>query len=140
MSPFYFVVLGCLLAASLASIWRGGPWERGVAVLLIAAWIGSSLAPFDWVHPPWIAIGIDVFVFLVLLYGGLFSHRRWILAAASFQFLILATHLAFAQDNLLEQWAYISAYYVWNLGVVLALAFGVLRPAKPGASQLSQLS
>lgn len=129
MSPFYFIVLGGLVSAGLASLWRGGTWERGVSGLLAAAWIGSALAPFDGANPPWIVIGIDAAVLLVLLYGGLFSTRRWLAAAAGFQFLIVATHLVFAQDRLLEQWAYVSAYYVWNLAVILALAAGVLWPA-----------
>lgn len=126
MSPIYFIVLGGLVIAGVVSLRRGGPWEQGVAALLIAAWVASSLAPFDWIHPPWIVIGIDAAVFLVLLYGAIFSHRRWMTPAAAFQFLVMATHLVFAQNRALEQWAYVSAYYVWNAGVVLALSAGVI--------------
>lgn len=126
MSPFYLIVLGSLLIAALASIWRGGLWERGVAGLLLAGWLGSSLAPFDFIHPPWIVIAIDTGVFLALLYASLYSRRLWTSSACAFQFLILATHLVFAQNVRLEQWAYVSAYYVWNLAVILSLAAGVL--------------
>lgn len=131
MSFFYIIVLGSLILASLGSLLRGGAWERGTAGLLIVAWIGSSLAPFDWVHPPWIAIAIDGVVFLLLFYAALYSGRRWTLAAAAFQFLILATHFVFARDRLLEQWAYVSAYYVWNLGVILSLGAGVIWRQRP---------
>lgn len=127
MSPFYFIVLGSLVLASLASLWRGGGWERATAGVLVVAWIGSSLAPFDFIHPPWVAIAIDTVVFLFFLYAGLFSGRSWTLAAAGFQFLILATHFVFAQDPRLEQWAYVSAYYVWNFAVILSLAAGLAR-------------
>lgn len=138
MSPFYLIVLGSLLMTGLASLWRGGSWERGVAMLLIAEWFASSLAPFDFIHPPWIVIAVDAAVFLGLLYASLYSGRPWTLSAAAFQFLILATHLVFAQDVRLEQWAYVSAYYVWNLGVILSLAAGVLRrgPAQRPQSPL----
>lgn len=135
MSPFYFLVLGCLLAASLASLWRGGGWERGVGGALILAWIGSALAPFDGVNPPWIAIAIDTTVFLILMYAALYSGRQWTLAAAAFQFLVLATHFVFARDARLEQWAYVSAYYVWNLGLMLSLAAGVIWRGKTAASR-----
>ena len=130
MSPFYLIVLGSLLLTGLVSVWRGGPWERGVAVLLVAAWFASSLAPFDYIHPPWIVIAIDTGVFLGLLYASLYSGRPWTLSAAAFQFLILATHLVFAQNIRLEQWAYVSAYYVWNLAVILSLAAGVVWPRR----------
>jgi uncharacterized membrane protein len=65
-------------------------------------------------------------VFLLLLYGVVSSGRRWLIAAAGFQFLVLATHYAFASNLQLEQWGYISAYYVWNIGVIGSLMIGSL--------------
>jgi len=135
VSPFYFLVLASLALTALASLWRGGPWERATATLLIIAWIGTSLAPFDFVNPPWIAIAIDAAVFLFLLYAAVYSDRRWTLAAAAFQFLILATHYVFVQDKRLEQWAYVSAYYVWNLALILSLAVGVVWRLKDGPTR-----
>jgi len=135
VSPFYFLVLGSLALSALASLWRGGQWERATAAVLVIAWIGTAFAPFDFVHPPWIAIAIDTAVFLFLLYAAVFSGRRWTLAAAAFQFLILATHFVFVQDESLEQWAYVSAYYVWNLAVILSLAGGVVWRFRDGPSR-----
>ncbi len=126
MSPIYLFTLVIFVGVSLAALLRGGRWERIAVGVLTAAWIGSALTPFNKVDPPWIAIGIDVAVFLFFLYAALYSGRGWTSAAASFQFLILCTHFVFARDRALEQWAYISAYYVWNLGVIGALACGAV--------------
>jgi hypothetical protein len=133
VSPIYLFTLVVFILVGLGAIIRGGLWERVTAGVLAAAWIGSSFAPFNFVEPPWIAIGIDTAAFLYLLYAALYSGRGWPSAAAAFQFLVLCTHFVFARNRGLEQWAYISAYYVWNLGVIAALAYGVVRRGrKPG--------
>ncbi|QTC92032.1 hypothetical protein [Brevundimonas goettingensis] len=126
MSPIYLFTLVVFAVVGLAALLRGERWERTAVAVLAAAWIGSALTPFNKVDPPWMAIGLDVAVFLFLLYAALYSRRGWTSAAAGFQFLILCTHFVFARDRTLEQWAYISAYYVWNLGVFAALACGVV--------------
>lgn len=130
MSAIYLVsLLALLLVCGLAAL-RGGPTERLTAGLLAAAWTGRHFAPWDRVNTPWIVIAIDCVVFLVLLYMALFGGRRWAVAAASFHFLALATHAAFALNHQLEQWAYVTAYYVWNLAVLAALGSGALWPAQ----------
>ncbi len=135
MSPIYLFTLVIFVLVGLAALLRGGRWERITVGVLAAAWIGSALTPFNRIDPPWMAIAIDTAVFLFFLYAALYSGRGWTSAAASFQFLILCTHFVFARDRALEQWAYISAYYVWNLGVIGALACGVVwrggRRAQP---------
>jgi len=135
VSPIYLFTLVIFIVVGLAALLRGGRWERIAVGVLAAAWIGSALTPFNKIDPPWMAIAIDTAVFLFFLYAALYSGRGWTSAAASFQFLILCTHFVFARDRALEQWAYISAYYVWNLGVIGALACGVVwrggRRAQP---------
>jgi len=135
VSPIYLFTLVIFVLVGLAALLRGGRWERITVGVLAAAWIGSALTPFNRIDPPWMAIAIDTAVFLFFLYAALYSGRGWTSAAASFQFLILCTHFVFARDRALEQWAYISAYYVWNLGVIGALACGVVwrggRRAQP---------
>ncbi len=126
MSPIYLFTLVVFALVGLAALWRGGRWERASVVVLAVAWIGSALTPFNRVDPPWIAIAIDTAVFLFFLYAALYARRSWTAGAAGFQFLILCTHFVFARDRSLEQWAYVSAYYVWNLGVIAALACGVV--------------
>lgn len=132
MSPIYLFTLVLLAATGLLTFWRGGAWERTMAVALAIAWIISDLAPFDYRTPPWAAIGADAAVFMWVLYGLLRSGRRWMSAAAAFQFLVLATHFVFATRADLEQWAYVSAYYVWTIGVIASLCAGALQ--RPRAS------
>jgi len=56
----------------------------------------------------------------------LHSGRRWTQVAAGFQVLVLATHYVFATNSALDQWAYVSAYYVWNIALIASLLAGVL--------------
>ncbi|MNE02492.1 hypothetical protein D3C80_949700 [compost metagenome] len=99
--------------------------------VLVTALLISELTPFDHQSPPWPAIAADGGVFLFLLYGTLRSRHLWIPIAAAFQFLILATHYVFWIRPALDQWAYISAYFVWNIGVIGTLcAASLLRPRK----------
>lgn len=118
MSPIYAFTVALLLLAGLLALVRGGVWEKSTAALLFATLVVSALTPFDFKTPPWPAIAADACVFLFLLYGSLRSRRIWLPVAAAFQFLILATHYAFIHRLDLDNWAYISAYYVWNIGVI----------------------
>ena len=138
MSPIYAVSLGLLILASALALWRGGVWERTTAAVLVLTWIGTALAPFNRTEPPWVAIGLDGGTMLFLLYLVLFSKRRWTVWAAAFQFLLMANHLAFVRFHELEQWAYVSAYYVWGDAVLLSLIAGAIwraRHASPAVAQ-----
>ena len=129
MSPIYTVSLALLIAAVSLAVWRGGGWERATAAVLVLTWIGTALAPFDPARPPWVAITLDGATMLFLLYLALYSKRQWTVWAAAFQFLLMANHLAFVRFHELEQWAYVTAYYIWGDAVLLALIMGALRPA-----------
>lgn len=127
MSPIYAVSLSLLVLAAALAVWRGGWRERATAAVLVLTWIGTALAPFDPAKPPWAAIALDGGTMLFLLYLALFSKRRWTVWAAAFQFLLMANHLAFVRFHELEQWAYVTAYYVWGDAVLVALIIGVIR-------------
>lgn len=131
MSPIYVFTLSLLVLAGLLALARGGGWERSTAAVLALSWFLSWLTPFDFKTPPWPAIIADGCVFLFLLYATLRSRRLWVPIAAGFQFLILATHYVFIHRLDLDNWAYVSAYYVWNIGVIGTLcAASLLRPRK----------
>ncbi len=133
MSPIYALSLGLLILSSALALWRGGVWERATAAVLVLTWIGTALAPFNRTEPPWVAIGLDGATLLFLLYLALYSRRQWTLWAAAFQFLLMANHLTFVRFHELEQWAYVSAYYVWGDAVLLSLLAGTVWPARPAA-------
>lgn len=130
MSPIYVVSLVLLIVSAALALWRGGGWERATATALILVWIGSTLAPFDSLNPPWVIIGLDGATLLFLLYLALYSKRQWTIWATAFQFLLMANHLTFVRFHELEQWAYVSAYYVWGDAVMLSLIVGVIWPAR----------
>ncbi len=130
MSPIYAISLVLLIVSAALALWRGGGWERATAAVLVLTWIGTALAPFEPTQPPWVAIGLDGATALFLLYLALYSKRRWAVWATAFQFLLMANHLAFVRFLELEQWAYVTAYYVWGDGVLLSLIAGVLWPAR----------
>ncbi len=136
MSPIYAVSLALLIGSAALALWRGGPWERATAAVLVLNWIGTALAPFDPTRPPWIAIALDGGTMLFLLYLALYSRRRWAIWAAAFQFLLMANHLAFVRFHELEQWAYVTAYYVWGDAVMLSLIAGTLwrTPGTPATA------
>ena len=130
MSAIYSASLALLIVSAALAIWRGGGWERATATVLVLVWIGSMLKPFDSLNPPWVIIGLDGATLLFLLYLALYSKRQWTIWATAFQFLLMANHLAFVRFHELEQWAYVSAYYVWGDAVLLSLIAGVLWPAR----------
>lgn len=124
MSPIYAVSLVLLILSAALAVWRGGGWERATAAVLVLIWIGSTLKPFDFLNPPWVIIGLDGTAMLFLLYLALYSKRQWTIWAAAFQFLLMANHLAYVRFHELEQWAYVTAYYVWGDAVLLSLVAG----------------
>lgn len=126
MSPIFFFTLGLFGLTLTIVAMRGGPWHKAAGAALGAAWVVSQLLPFDFRSPPWGAIVADALVFLFLLYGVVRTRRVWLQVAAGFQFLVLATHYVFVTDQRLEQWAYVSAYYVWNIALIVTLLVSCL--------------
>lgn len=138
MSPIYAVSLVLLIVSAALALWRGGGWERATAAALVLVWIGTTLVPFDHIHPAWVPIALDGVTMLFLLYMALYSKRQWTIWATAFQFLLMANHLAFVRFHELEQWAYVTAYYVWGDAVLLSLIAGVIwraRNAPPAVAQ-----
>jgi hypothetical protein len=134
MEPIYAVSLALLIVTAALAVWRGGPWERATAAILVVTWVGTTLAPFDGIEPPWVAIGLDGATMLFLLYLTIYSGRRWTIWATAFQFLLMANHLAFVRFTQLEQWAYVTAYYVWGDAVILSLVCGILWRSRAAAA------
>lgn len=126
-----FVVLALTV---LAAFWRGGRLEKQLAAVVAVAWLASAVVPNDQSSLSWPLFAIDVGLVIYLLYHAVFSRRRWPMAAAGFQMLIVATHIAFLLRPHLEQWGYFTAYYLWSWGVLAAILVGSLRTPKGSAT------
>lgn len=131
MSAIFLATLSLLLLAGIIAWWRGGKVERTSVGVLALAWVLRNANDWDGVSIPWGVITVDGFVFLILLYFAAFSQKTWTLFATGFAFLVLATHIAFLLNLALEQWSYITAYYLWMLALQLSLILGTLwsRPS-----------
>ncbi|MFJ6023997.1 hypothetical protein ACIQC9_05300 [Brevundimonas sp. NPDC092305] len=131
MSPIYLFSQSFLVLVSAAAFWRGRGWERATAIVLLLNWLGTELGPdFNTIDPPWFGNFLDALVCLFMIYAALFSGRAWTLWAAAFQILLMANHLAFIRFHALEQWAYITAYYVWGDLLLVALLIGIIFPRR----------
>lgn len=129
MSPIYLFSQSLLVLVAALAFWRGRTWERATAAVLLLNWLGTELGPdFNMVDPPWFGNLLDALVCLFMIYAAVFSGRKWTLWAAAFQTLLMANHLAFIRFHTLQQWAYITAYYVWGDLLLGALLIGVIFP------------
>ncbi|RZJ00665.1 MAG: hypothetical protein EON90_06510 [Brevundimonas sp.] len=134
MSPIFAFSQTLLVIVAALAFWRGRVWERTTAAVLLLNWLGTALAPdFNEIDPPWFIMSLDGLVCLFMIYAALFSGRRWTLWGAAFQILLMANHLAFVRYHMLDQWPYITAYYIWGDLLLAALLVGVLfrDAAKP---------
>ena len=114
-----FAVCGLALAF-------GRRFERLVAVATVIAWLVTPLvhrADNDLVQ--WGIFTVDLIYLLVLIGFAVFDRPLWILFMASFQLLVVLTHVVFMTDMTLKQWAFFSAYYLWSDAQLAALAVGV---------------
>ena len=115
-----------------------GRWpERASSVALALNWIGCALGqdrrPHHHGQPVQLALDIVLTAFLLLLTAA--CNRTWLLWMSACVLLVVLTHLAVLLDLRFGQWTYITAYYVWSIGVLLSLGVGAMiegrRPAVP---------
>jgi hypothetical protein len=52
------------------------------------------------------------------------SRRYWPLFAASFQLLVILTHLGIVLDPSVRGWAYLTAEIIWSYLVLMTVAYG----------------
>lgn len=130
------------MVVSAFALWRGGGVERLVAVANLAAWIATMavqdrlawIDPLTWVDPQWGVLAVDGVFALVLLYLAMTRSQSWLLFAAAFQILGVATHLAMLADDGFRAKAYLAGLIIWSYLVLAALAVGVWshwRPTRP---------
>ncbi|MFI4949775.1 MAG: hypothetical protein ACHP7A_01920 [Caulobacterales bacterium] len=124
--PWFGVVLTITVCAG--AFWKGGREEQQAAAgLLLALAVTLAMRDRTWVGTQWGAFAADVCLFAFLTFIALRSKRYWPLAAAGFQLLGVATHLARTLDPGVRAWAYATGQVIWSQLVFWALAVGVFN-------------
>lgn len=110
--------------------WRGGQPERMVALLLMAAALGTLLLPttpreFDQLH--WRVLAIDVALLAALVGVALRAARFWPLWLAAMHLIAIAVHFAKAYHPLLLPWIYAVAVGQLAYPMLALLLVGTIR-------------
>jgi hypothetical protein len=115
-----------LLGVCIITVWRGRDEERLAAGALLANW-ALDLVLVNRTHVYDLHMEIlatDLALLVLYLWLALRSRRYWPLFAASFQLLVIFTHLGRAVDPAVRTWAYLTAEVLWSYLVLFAIAFG----------------
>jgi len=110
--------------------WRGGQPERVVALLLMAAGLGTLLMPtvprgFDQLH--WRILAIDVALLAALGVVALRAARFWPLWLAAMHLIAIAVHFAKAYHPFLLPWIYAVAVGQLAYAMLALLLVGTIR-------------
>lgn len=129
--------LAMLAICALALILGRWP-ERATALVLTVDWIGSALGqdrrPTHHGQPIEFALDLLLAGFLLALTAS--CRRTWLLWMSACAVLLVFTHLAVLMDVRLNQWSYLSAYYIWSLGLLVSFGLGVLLEGRRPVSWL----
>ena len=87
--------------------------------------ITIALRDQHWAGMQWSAFFADSCLLILLTALSLRTRRYWPIAAAAFQLLCVATHVARMVDPGVHAWAYATAQVIWSQLVFVALAVGV---------------
>ena len=117
-------MLGICVLAVLVGRWP----ERATALVLAIDWIGSAVGqdrrPTHHGQPVELALDLVLTGFLLVLTAS--CRRVWLLWMSACAVLLVFTHLAVLIDVRLNQWSYLTAYYIWSVGLLLSFGAGVL--------------
>lgn len=116
------------LLVSGFAFWKGGAPERSVAACFVMAWVLSIvLSPAKDLRFQAVELGIlavDTLLLAVLVGIALRANRRWTIATAGLQLVIVLAHLAKAVDPKLIQAAYAYVTESWPILQLTILAVG----------------
>ena len=119
---------------------NAGRWPERVAALTIGVdWAGTVLFQDHHAHhhlqPVWFIL--DALQAAALLILVVTCRRTWVLWAAAFAIMLVLTHVTVLLDVDISQWSYLTASYIWGLGVFAALGVGVaLEGRTPAGSPI----
>lgn len=128
MQSTLFGVIG-LLAATVVCV---GAWLSGdrtvrlVAGIVLAAWMGSALAHdrSQLIRPQFAFLAIDSLLAALVTTLAVRHGGRWLIVAAAFSWLAVASHLGMLLDRRLLIRGYLTALGAYGYGMLAALAVG----------------
>ena len=130
------------LLMTAVAVWAlaSGRWPERIAGAGVALdWAGSILfqdhRPNHHGQP--ITFGLDVCMFVMLVALVFKSRRTWVLWGAACALLIILTHVTMMLDTRFTQWSFLTASYVWSLGVVASLGAGTAFEGRRPAAVMS---
>ncbi len=117
-----------MVTVSAWAILRGRWPERATAVAYTIDWIGAAIwedrRPHHHSQP--VMAALDLALLMILLLLTVSCRRQWLLWMSACSLLVVLTHVAALFDASFGQWSYLTAYYVWSLGALLAFGIGVV--------------
>ena len=117
-----------MVFVSALAVLRGRWPERATALAYAIDWIGSAVwqdrRPHHHGQP--VMAGLDLTLLVVLLVLTASCRRQWLIWMSACSLLVVLTHFTALFDASFGQWSYLTAYYVWSLGALLAFGVGVV--------------
>lgn len=111
----------------LFALWKGGPPERAVAVLLF---IGTRITPLipdrRWIDVQTAMLLVDIAAFVLLTGLALWVDRWWLMWTAGLQGLAVVVHLAFWAQQKVISLVYITALNMLGYAVFVTLLIGTV--------------
>jgi hypothetical protein len=114
-----------LVAVCGYALLRGGQVERAVALIFIAAVIGTQLASVAHFRAPEYGImAVDAAHFVALMVVIYYSNRIWPQCAAAAQLVATITHIGRSLSPSMAVEAYLSIQPFWAFPILAALGWG----------------
>ncbi len=131
-----------MAAVCVWALFRGHWPERVTASAYAINWIGSALGedrrPLHHGQP--VIMALDLAFLAVLLLLTVSCRRTWLLWMAACSLLAALTDVLGALDPDFSQWSFLTAYYIWSLGALLAFAVGMAVEGRKPATLLLRLA
>lgn len=131
------VAAAVYVTVCLYALTRGSEVERRGAWIVGLAAIGTVLAQdrVDLLDPQRKLLIIDGLQFAAFVHLLLQRPVGWVTAATSLQALAMLTHVALLFSGDVGASAYLTAYMIWNYGVVLSLGVGAMLAHRKGTAE-----
>jgi len=117
-----WVTIAYVTGVFVFALWKGGPRERLIAVIVEAFMINGLL---DF-YPRISGIGVDLVQLGACLACALRSRSYWTIWASAAWVLSVITDIVYLTTPEISRWTYLSASLVWNYALVAALLIGTL--------------